>query len=86
MVTDRLDAATIAALPHLIAISNLAVGVDNVDLDAATRAGIRVGHTPAVLTETTADLAFALLMAAARRVAEGDRSCGRANGGHGRRD
>jgi glyoxylate reductase len=72
MVSDRFDAATIAALPHLQAISNLAVGVDNVDLEAATRAGIPVGHTPGVLTETTADLAFALMMAAARRIVEGD--------------
>ena len=72
MVSDRFDAATIAALPNLAAISNLAVGVDNVDLDAATRAGIPVGHTPGVLTETTADLAFALMMAVARRVVEGD--------------
>jgi len=72
MVSDRFDAATIAALPKLAAISNLAVGVDNVDLEAATRAGIPVGHTPGVLTETTADLAFALMMAAARRVVEGD--------------
>jgi glyoxylate reductase len=73
MVTERFDAAVIGALPRLGAISNLAVGVDNVDLQAATRAGIAVGHTPGVLTETTADLAFALLMAAARRIAEGDR-------------
>jgi glyoxylate reductase len=73
MVTDSFDAATIAQLPRLIAISNLAVGVDNIDLEAATPAGIAVGHTPGILTETTADLAFALLMAAARRVAEGDR-------------
>jgi len=72
MVSDRFDAATIAALPNLGAISNLAVGVDNVDLEAATRARIPVGHTPGVLTETTADLAFALMMAAARRVVEGD--------------
>jgi glyoxylate reductase len=73
MVTDRFDATMIRALPRLRAISNLAVGVDNIDLDAATRAGIAVGHTPGILTETTADLAFGLLMAAARRVAEGDR-------------
>jgi glyoxylate reductase len=72
MVSDRLDAATIASLPHLVAISNLAVGVDNIDLEAASRAGIPVGHTPGVLTETTADLAFALMMAVARRVVEGD--------------
>ena len=73
MVSDRLDAATIAAAPRLIAISNLAVGVDNIDLAAATQAGVAVGHTPGVLTETTADLAFALILAAGRRVAEGDR-------------
>jgi glyoxylate reductase len=72
MVSDRFDAATIAALPNLRAISNLAVGVDNVDLEAASRAGIPVGHTPGVLTETVADLAFALMMAVARRVVEGD--------------
>lgn len=73
MVTDRFDRAMIRALPQLRVISNLAVGVDNIDLAAATRAGVAVGHTPSILTETTADLAFALLMAAARRVAEGDR-------------
>ena len=73
MVADRFDAATIAGLPRLAVISNLAVGLDNIDLAAATRAGIAVGHTPGVLAETTADLAFALLMAVARRVAEGDR-------------
>lgn len=73
MVTERFDAAAIDALPGLVAISNLAVGVDNIDLAAATRAGVAVGHTPGILTETTADLAFALLMAAARRIAEGDR-------------
>jgi glyoxylate reductase len=73
MVSDRLDAPTIASAPRLVAISNLAVGVDNIDLAAATRAGVAVGHTPGVLTETTADLAFALILATARRVAESDR-------------
>ena len=73
MVSDRFDASTIAAAPRLVVISNLAVGVDNIDLDAARGAGVAVGHTPGVLTETTADLAFALLLAAARRVAESDR-------------
>jgi glyoxylate reductase len=73
MVADRFDATTIGSLTRLAVISNLAVGLDNIDLDAATRTGIAVGHTPGVLAETTADLAFALLMAAARRVAEGDR-------------
>jgi glyoxylate reductase len=73
MVTDRIDAAAIASALRLRVISNLAVGVDNIDLAAATRAGIAVGHTPGILTETTADLAFALLLATARRVTEGDR-------------
>jgi glyoxylate reductase len=73
VVTDRLDPATIAGAHGLRVISNMAVGLDNIDLAAATVRGIAVGHTPGVLTETTADLAFALLMATARRVAEGDR-------------
>src|SRR5579872_190612 len=73
MVTDRIDANLIASAPRLRVISNLAVGLDNIDLAAATAAGIAVGHTPGVLTDATADLAFALLMATARRVAEGDR-------------
>jgi glyoxylate reductase len=73
MVTDRIDAPLIAAAPGLRVISNLAVGLDNIDIAAATDAGIAVGHTPGVLTDATADLAFALLMAAARRVPEGDR-------------
>ncbi|HYB92019.1 MAG TPA: D-glycerate dehydrogenase [Candidatus Binataceae bacterium] len=73
LLTDRIDAETIASAPRLRVISNMAVGVDNIDVGAATRAGIPVGHTPGILTETTADLAFALLMAAARRVVEGDR-------------
>jgi len=73
MVTDRIDAALIAASPRLRVVSNLAVGVDNIDLAAATLAGVAIGHTPGVLTEATADLAFALMLAAARRIAEGDR-------------
>ena len=73
MVTDKIDAPLIASAPRLRVISNLAVGLDNIDIGAATAAGIAVGHTPGVLTDATADLAFALLMAAARRVAQGDR-------------
>src|SRR5580693_2235196 len=73
MISDRLDARTIAGARRLVAISNLAVGVDNIDLAAATRASVAVGHTPGVLSAATADLAFVLLLAAARRVAEGDR-------------
>ena len=62
-----------AAGPGLKVISNYAVGYDNIDIPAATERGIPVGNTPGVLTATTADFAFALLMSAARRVAEGDR-------------
>jgi glyoxylate reductase len=79
LLTDRVDAELIDGSPHLRAISNYAVGYDNIDVEAATARGIAVGNTPDVLTETTADLAFALLLAAARRlpealasVAEGD--------------
>lgn len=72
LLTDRVDAELLdAAGPGLKVISNFAVGYDNVDVPQATARGIPVGNTPGVLTETTADLAFALLMAAARRVVEG---------------
>jgi glyoxylate reductase len=73
LLTDRIDAALIDAAHALRAISNVAVGYDNIDVAAATRRGIRVGNTPGVLAETTADLAFALILATARRVVEGDR-------------
>jgi len=74
LLTDPIDAAVMdAAGPGLRVISNHAVGYDNVDVAEATRRGIPVGNTPGVLTDTTADFAFALLMAAARRVVEGDR-------------
>ena len=74
LLTDRVDAEFLdRAGPGLKVVSNYAVGFDNVDVAECTRRGIPVGNTPGVLTETTADLAFALLMAAARRVAEGDR-------------
>jgi len=72
LLTDRIDMALMAAAPKLKVVSNLAVGYDNIDIMEATRRGIVVGNTPGVLTETTADLAFALLMAAARRVVEAD--------------
>ncbi|HEX9117949.1 MAG TPA: D-glycerate dehydrogenase [Anaerolineae bacterium] len=74
LLTDRIDAEAMdAAGPGLKVISNMAVGFDNVDIAEATRRGIPVGNTPGVLTDTTADMAFALLMAAARRLGEGDR-------------
>ena len=73
LLTDRIDAALIDAAPALRVISTVAVGYDNIDVAAATRRGIPVGNTPGVLTETTADLAFALILATARRVVEADR-------------
>jgi lactate dehydrogenase-like 2-hydroxyacid dehydrogenase len=73
LLTDPVDAAVIRAAPTLKVISQMAVGVDNIDLAAATARGIPVGYTPGVLTETTADFAFALLMAAARRISEAER-------------
>ncbi|MBI2910659.1 MAG: D-glycerate dehydrogenase [Chloroflexi bacterium] len=72
MLTDRVDEALLSACSELRIVSNMAVGLDNVDVDAATRRGVLVGHTPGVLTETTADFAFALLLATARRVVEAD--------------
>jgi glyoxylate reductase len=71
LLTDRIDAELMDRGPRLRVISNYAVGFDNIDVRAATERGIPVGNTPGVLTDTTADLAFALLMAAARRVVEG---------------
>ncbi|HET7678106.1 MAG TPA: D-glycerate dehydrogenase [Candidatus Limnocylindrales bacterium] len=72
LLTDRVDDELLdAAGPQLRVVSNFAVGFDNIDVPACTRRGIPVGNTPGVLTETTADLAFTLLMAAARRIVEG---------------
>lgn len=68
--SERISAEIIGASVHLKAICNMAVGYNNIDVDAATAAGIMVTNTPDVLTETTADFAWALLMAAARRVTE----------------
>ena len=73
MLSDRVDAALLEACPKLKVISTMAVGYDNIDITAATTRGIRVGNTPGVLTETTADMIWALLMAAARRIVEADR-------------
>jgi glyoxylate reductase len=74
LLTDRVDDEFLdAAGPGLKVVSNYAVGFDNIDVAACARRGIPVGNTPGVLTETTADLAWSLLMAAARRLPEGDR-------------
>jgi glyoxylate reductase len=72
MLTDRVDRAAIEAAPRLRAISNYAVGTDNVDVEAATARGIPVGNTPDVLTGSTADLTVALMLAISRRLAEGE--------------
>jgi len=72
LLTDRVDEDLLAQSPHLRAISNVAVGHDNIDVAACTARRIPVGNTPGVLTETTADFTFALLMGLARRVAEAD--------------
>lgn len=72
-LTDRIDAALMDAASDLRVIANVAVGFDNVDIPAASERGIVVTNTPGVLTDTTADLAFTLLMAASRRIAEADR-------------
>jgi len=74
LLTDRVDGELLdAAGPQLKVVSNFAVGYDNVDVPACTGRGVAVGNTPGVLTETTADLAWALLMAAARRLPESQR-------------
>lgn len=74
LLTDRVDDELLeAAGPGLRVVSNYAVGYDNVDVMACHRRGVAVGNTPGALTETTADLAWALILATARRVAEGDR-------------
>jgi glyoxylate reductase len=73
LLTDRIDGELLDAAPRLRVVSNVAVGYDNIDVAEATRRAVLVTNTPGILTETTADFAFALLMAAARRVVEADR-------------
>ena len=74
LLTDRVDEEFLdVAGPELKIVANYAVGFDNIDVEACTRHGVLACNTPEVLTETTADTAFALMMAAARRIAEGDR-------------
>jgi len=71
LLTEKVDAEFFAAAPKLKVVSNYAVGFNNIDVPGATARKIRVGNTPGVLTEATADMAFALLISAARRIAEG---------------
>jgi len=73
LLLDRIDAGVLARGPRLRVVANCAVGIDNIDLAAATAAGVCVTNTPDVLTEATAELAFALMLAAARRLGEGER-------------
>jgi len=73
LLTDRVDEARLGRAARLKVVANVAVGVDNVDLEACAARGVVVTNTPGVLTEATADLAFGLLLCAARRVCEGDR-------------
>ncbi len=71
MLTDRIDAPLLEACPRLRVLSNYAVGFNNIDVAHATQRGIAVGNTPGALTDATADLAFGLLISAARRIVEG---------------
>ncbi len=71
LLTDKIDGPFLDGAPRLKVVSNFAVGFNNIDIPAATERGIVVGNTPGVLTDATADMAFCLLIAAARRVAEG---------------
>jgi glyoxylate reductase len=73
LLTDTIDAEVLRKSSMLKIVSNVAVGTDNIDVQAATRLGVMVTNTPGVLTETTAEFAWALLLAASRRVVEGDR-------------
>jgi glyoxylate reductase len=73
LLTDRIDASLLDTAPDLLIVSNMATGFDNIDVPAATARGVLVTRTPGVLSETTADFAFALLLTAARRVVESDR-------------
>ena len=73
LLLDRVDAAVLAGAPRLRVVANCAVGIDNIDVPAATAAGVAVTHTPDVLTDATAELAFALILAVARRLGEGER-------------
>lgn len=84
--TERIDAALLAACPSLRAVCSMAVGYNNIDVAACTAAGVRVSNAPGVLTETTADFGFALMMAAARGITEGEHYLRRGEWQHWRPD
>ena len=73
LLTDTIDEEVLSAAPGLKVVSNVAVGFNNIDVSACTRRGVWVTNTPGILTETTADFTWVLLLATARRVVEGDR-------------
>jgi glyoxylate reductase len=73
LITEKIDAELLGAAPKLRIVANMAVGYDNVDLPALNERGVLLTNTPGVLTDTTADLTWALMMAAARRIVEGQR-------------
>lgn len=73
LLTDRIDGALLDLNPNLKVVANYAVGFDNIDVDACTKRGVPVSNTPGVLTDTTADLAWALIMSITRRIVEGDK-------------
>ena len=68
LLTEKIDDELLSAAPRLRTVANIAVGFDNIDVDACTRRGVAVSNTPGVLDETTADFAWTLLMAVARRL------------------
>ena len=73
LLTERIDGALLDAAPRLRVVSNYAVGFNNIDIPAATERGIAVGNTPGVLTDATADMAFALLISAGRHIVESEK-------------
>jgi glyoxylate reductase len=73
LLTERIDGTLLDAAPRLRVVSNYAVGFNNIDIPAATERGIAVGNTPGVLTDATADMAFALLISAGRRIVESEK-------------
>ena len=75
LLTEKIDDELLATAPRLRSVANIAVGFDNIDLEACMRRGVAVSNTPGVLDDTTADFAWALLMAVARRLIEGDALC-----------